>query len=430
MFYNSTGGFCISRGTILQEESEESYSIKCILKDILENMDILEVEEKPINSYGSFFKCRIRDVDAFFQVAELFFMLYLLEKFYHRKFPLTNTNTGKSGTESPHHMQSRYPRTQQARIINFDEKVLVLTYFPSHEIYLIPPGKFIVPDLYEYLRRNARKFVKKSRNLPLPDFCPMLISFKYHIAISWNLHESAYKTFIKYLDEISSYKCNDDCRCVSKIIELARDNPDLLMVLGGKWNLFDKLDFEKISELFNEEDLDSKSPYEIIMNFITGCYLSHTHSVYFNSNLRMPIANQQLQFDILLSRFNEDGNLDKIVIIETTREHEIYNPKKINKKLLEPFKHVILISGHLLNISYEDIPKRMMYVLISFSKSLTDDGIHNKILKSGQKAFNMTTIELKNEDLYKYIGDPKYFQKDKLKEILSEFRNQLDALDI
>lgn len=399
---------------------------------------MIEIEELELEEYGKFFKCKILDSDAFFQLAQLFFILYSLEKMYHRKFPSERDNGNR-------HMRSKYPPYQQAKIINFDGKIVLITYFPFHDkyfsifrewndIYLREfEKKFVIDDLGEYLAKISKALTNGKKKDP--NFCPLLSLFRYHISLSWKVPEETYNDFVDYFDTVSRHECNpSECLCVELLLTKIQKDPSLLMVLGGKQIMFDKLDFNEISFIFNEEDQPEETeiyntPYEVIMNFILGCYLSHVYDVYFNSNQKLNILGYDIQLDVILLKYDSEKDIIKrFVIIETTREHDIFNNRKLNQKLVNPLKIVPLIAIYLLGLDHTEIPEYISYVLVSFSTQ-TNKEIYNRLLSYEKKAFNLRTIEL-NEELFGDLIDPKYFKPETFKKTLEYFGQELRTLKI
>ena len=205
-------------------------------------------------------------------------------------------------------------------------------------------------------------------------------------------------------------------------------------MFGGKYLFFNRLKFDEISILFTEEidSLEKHSLYETIVNFLMGCYLSDKYNVYFNSNVRISILDYQIQLDILLKEKDLKDIPGRLILIETTREHDVYNPKSLNKKLVDPFRHVAVLSSSLVNAKeYKDIKDRFLYLLISLSKGLSEghpsNTIHEQILEFGESTFNLTAIDIDNDSLHKYLTNPGYFNVDRLVDILNHLKVKLDT---
>lgn len=323
----------------LTEQDRDSEILKLTTKKVLEDFNILELERDD----GGLFYAKINDENGFYSVLKLFFSLYLLEKLYSQRYPISveGLESKELKEELKRNLRSAIPKHSQAYFLNFGGKVVFVTYFGYHgeHVNLFRKPRILAGDFIKLFESGIRpKYVKTS------DSCPIILAFKYHIAERYHIikKEMPCKVNIEF-GELKCDRSNNECSCL-KIIEKAiledSENRECnLRILGGVQIFFD-IDYELVKRLISLEGPEgelSNDPfknmgYEPIFNFLLGCYISDKLNSKFNSNIKLRFDGVEKQIDIIF--FSKSGT----TLIETTREHAVCSKdeyfKKIEKSIL------------------------------------------------------------------------------------------------
>jgi len=407
------------------EQDGDCETLKLITKKVLEDFNMLELERDNEN----LFFARINDENGFYSILTLFFSLYLLEKLYSQRYPISveGLENRELKKELKRNLRSIIPKHSQAYFLNFDGRVVFVTYFGYHDEHVnvfgksrILAGDFV--KLFESIYRP--KYVKT------PSDCPIILAFKYHIAERFHIIEDMECEVSIEFNELRCDRSNNECSCLKiiekAIIEDSKNRDCNLRILGGAQIFFD-IDYELVKRLISFEGPEGETPndtlkkrgYEPIFNFLLGCYLSDKLKVKFNSNIKLKFNGIEKEVDIIL--FPKTG----VTIIETTREHDVCTKDEYFEKLEKSILKCILT-----HTSTAENGLKLKFLLIT----LTPESKFTKCthyLTFARSLFNFEHVGIPDEEeVIKFIKETKYFSPKNTQKILEYQLNKLiDSLN-
>jgi len=392
------------------DHDQETKSIKLITKNTLQDFEILEFSA---DEHG-LFMIKIKNEQAFYSILRLFYCLYILEKLYSQKYPISANEISNKDLkkELKRHLISTIPKDKQAYLLDVGGAIVLVTYFGYHDkhINLFSKGNILVKDFKKAIFKNVArpKYTDSTEN------CPIILAFKYHLSEASHIINNRLNCNPSI--EFNEFKCEiseNTCSCLEKIETALLEDPKNrdcnLRIFGGS-QIFFELDYEIVSRLISLESPEEpfkKRGYESIFNFLLGCYLSYRLKARFNSNVYLKFDGLKEEVDVVL--FLKTG----IAVIENTREHSVCSKDDYLEKLEKSIMKCVPIYT-----STADNGCEFKYILVT----LTPESKFTKCthyVSFAHSLFNFEHIGIpEEEEVVKFIEEAKYFSPENMQKIL------------
>ncbi len=304
------------------------------------------------------FKIEINDYETYNEILRLFYYLYVLEKMHSHKYPISKDDKDKNDESDKRHLRSIIEKDKQAYILKIGDYTVFVTYFGYHKSNINPFDKkrLLVGDF-----KKAFGKIERPKHTKSPNSCPIILMFRYHLSeksniINKKLYCNPSIDFSKLTCEISS---EGYCRCLEEIEKAILNDPENvecnLRIFGGTPAFF-KANYDIIKDLINLEFLNERG-YEPIFNFLLGCYISDKIKAEFNSNVKIKFDDITIIDDVDIIALCKKA----VIIIETTREHQIYNNSSKLKKVISDAAAIYLIANRF------KINNNIKYILLTLT---------------------------------------------------------------
>ena len=209
--------------------------------------------------------------------------------------------------------------------------------------------------------------------------------FRYHLSEKSNITKDL---DCKPTIDFSKLKCevseNGKCKCLEEIEKaILRDMDNIecnLRIFGGTPSFF-KINYDIINNLINLE-FHKKRGYEPIFNFLLGCYISDQIDAEFNSNVEIKFDEITIIDDVDLLILHKN----KVIIVETTREHMIYKSKKLKKDVIRNTALMFLL------INTRKVNKNIKYILLTLTPEEKFNNRQSKMISTFNKLFDFVHI--------------------------------------